>query len=92
MSERPAWQLDIETAEEKCRVCLEKRPSQTVVDCQAHQGRKAAGAACIDRDALVRDRLSGMSLSETTKWYRVRRAKVVRLVREASQQEIVTAA
>lgn len=46
----------------------------------------------IDRDALVRDRLSGMSLTETAKLYRVSRATVVRLVREAIQQEMVTAA
>jgi DNA invertase Pin-like site-specific DNA recombinase len=46
----------------------------------------------IDRDALVRDRLSGMSLTETAKRYRASRATVVRLVREASQQRMVTPA
>jgi DNA invertase Pin-like site-specific DNA recombinase len=46
----------------------------------------------IDRDALVRDRLSGMSLTETAKRYRVSRATVVRLVREASQRQTVAAA
>lgn len=46
----------------------------------------------IDRDALVRERLSGMSLTETAKRYKVSRATVVRLVREANQQQIVTAA
>lgn len=46
----------------------------------------------IDREALVGDRLSGMSLTETARRYRVSRATVVRLVREASQQEVVTAA
>lgn len=46
----------------------------------------------IDRDGLVRDRLSGMSLTETSKRYRVSRATVVRLVREASHRQMVTAA
>jgi DNA invertase Pin-like site-specific DNA recombinase len=46
----------------------------------------------IDRNALVRDRLSGMSLTETAKRYRVSRATVVRLVREASQRQTVAAA
>jgi len=45
----------------------------------------------INRDALVQDRLSGMSLTETAKRYRVSRATVVRLVRGASQQRVVTA-
>jgi len=46
----------------------------------------------IDRDSLVRDRLSGMSLTETAKRYRVSRATVVRLVREASKHQAVAAA
>lgn len=46
----------------------------------------------IDRDALVRDRLSGMSLTETARRYRVSRATVVRLVREASQHRVIAAA
>jgi DNA invertase Pin-like site-specific DNA recombinase len=46
----------------------------------------------IDRDALVRDRLSGMSLTETANRYRVSRATVVRLVREASQHRANVAA
>ncbi len=45
----------------------------------------------IDRKALVRDRLSGMSLTETAKRYRVSRATVVRLVREASREDTVAA-
>lgn len=45
----------------------------------------------IDRDALVRDRLSGMSLTQGAKRHRVSRATVVRLVREAKQQEMVAA-
>jgi len=45
----------------------------------------------IDRDALVRDRVSGLSLTETAKRYRVSRATVVRLVREASQGRMVAA-
>ncbi len=46
----------------------------------------------IDRAAIVRDRLSGMSLTQVAKRYRVSRATVVRLVREAKQQEMVAAA
>jgi DNA invertase Pin-like site-specific DNA recombinase len=46
----------------------------------------------IDRDALVCDRLSGMSLTETAKRYRVSRATVVRLVREATQNRPTVAA
>jgi DNA invertase Pin-like site-specific DNA recombinase len=40
----------------------------------------------VDRDAIVRDRLSGMSLTETAKRHRVSRASVVRLVRQARQR------
>jgi DNA invertase Pin-like site-specific DNA recombinase len=46
----------------------------------------------IDRDALVRDRLSGMSLTETAKRHKVSRATVVRLVREAIQHRVSAAA
>jgi DNA invertase Pin-like site-specific DNA recombinase len=45
----------------------------------------------IDRESLVRDRLSGMSLTETANKYRVSRATVVRLVREASRRQAVAA-
>jgi DNA invertase Pin-like site-specific DNA recombinase len=37
----------------------------------------------VDRQSLVRDRLSGLSLSETARKYRVSRASVARFVREA---------
>src|SRR5690348_10546397 len=37
----------------------------------------------VDRDALVRDRLAGMSLTAVAEKYRVSRASVVRFVREA---------
>ena len=46
----------------------------------------------IDRDALVRDRLAGMSLSTVSKKYGVSRASVVRFVREAQQRQVVAAA
>ena len=46
----------------------------------------------VDRAAIVRDRLSGMSLTKVAKRHGVSRATVVRLVREAKQQEIVAAA
>jgi DNA invertase Pin-like site-specific DNA recombinase len=46
----------------------------------------------VDRTAIVHDRNSGMSLTQVAKRYRVSRATVVRLVREAKQQEMVAAA
>lgn len=46
----------------------------------------------IGRDALVRDRLNGMSLTETAKRHRVSRATVVRLVRESGQNRATVAA
>jgi DNA invertase Pin-like site-specific DNA recombinase len=56
------------------------------------EGRRLGRAPLdIDRDALVRDRVSGLSLTETAKRYRVSRATVVRLVREASQRRMVAA-
>jgi DNA invertase Pin-like site-specific DNA recombinase len=41
----------------------------------------------IDHDALVRDRLSGMSLTIVAKKYGVSRASVVRFVREAQLRQ-----
>ena len=46
----------------------------------------------IDRDALVRDRLAGMSLTNVAKKYRVSRASVVRMVKESSDQRVFAAA
>src|ERR1700688_4649912 len=46
----------------------------------------------IDHDALVRDRLAGMSLTNVAKKYRVSRASVVRFVREAQRRQVATAA
>lgn len=46
----------------------------------------------VNRDALVRDRLAGMSLTDVAKKYRISRASVVRVVREAKQRQLVTAA
>lgn len=42
----------------------------------------------VDRGTIVRDRLSGMSLTETAKRHKVSRATVVRLVREVSHQQM----
>jgi DNA invertase Pin-like site-specific DNA recombinase len=57
------------------------------------EGRRLGRAPLdVDRDALVRDRQSGMSLTQVAKRYRVSRATVVRLVREASQREMTVAA
>jgi len=46
----------------------------------------------IDRAAIVRDRLAGLSLTKVAKKHHVSRATVVRLVRGAKQQEMVAAA
>ncbi len=46
----------------------------------------------VDRAAIVRDRLSGMSLTQVAKRYRVSRATVVRLVSEAKRQQMAAAA
>ena len=46
----------------------------------------------VDRAAIVRDRLSGMSLTQVAKRHRVSRATVVRLVREAKQLQVTIAA
>ena len=57
------------------------------------EGRRLGRARLdVDRDALVRDRLSDMSLTQVAKRYRVSRATVVRLVREVSQREMTLAA
>jgi DNA invertase Pin-like site-specific DNA recombinase len=46
----------------------------------------------IDHDALVRDRLAGMSLTNVARKYGVSRASVVRFVREAQQRQAAAAA
>jgi len=46
----------------------------------------------VDRVAIVRDRLNGMSLTQVAKHHRVSRATVVRLVKEAGQREMTAAA
>ena len=57
------------------------------------EGRRLGRAPLdVDRDALVRDRLAGMSLTDVAKKYRISRASVVRVVRDAKQQEMVAAA
>jgi DNA invertase Pin-like site-specific DNA recombinase len=57
------------------------------------EGRRLGRAPLsVDRDALVRDRLSGMSLTQVAKRHRVSRATVVRLAKEASQSQVTVAA
>lgn len=57
------------------------------------EGQKLGRAPLnIDHDALVRDRLAGMSLTNVAKKYGVSRASVVRFVREAQQRHAVAAA
>jgi DNA invertase Pin-like site-specific DNA recombinase len=46
----------------------------------------------VDRIALVRDRLTGMSLTDLAKKYRISRASVVRVLRQARQSQLVAAA
>jgi DNA invertase Pin-like site-specific DNA recombinase len=45
----------------------------------------------VDRNALVRDRLAGMSLTDVAKKCRISRASVVRVVRDAKQRQLVAA-
>jgi DNA invertase Pin-like site-specific DNA recombinase len=57
------------------------------------EGQKLGRAPLnVDHDALVRDRLAGMSLTSVAKKYGVSRASVVRFVREAQQRHAVAAA
>lgn len=57
------------------------------------EGRRLGRAPLsVDRDALVRDRLAGMSLTNVAKKYRISRASVVRVVRQAKQSQMVAAA
>ncbi len=57
------------------------------------EGRRLGRAPLdVDREALVRDRLSGMSLTDVANKYGISRASVVRVVRNAKQQEMVAAA
>jgi DNA invertase Pin-like site-specific DNA recombinase len=46
----------------------------------------------VDHQSLVRDRLSGMSLTQVSKKYSVSRASVVRFTREATKREAAEAA
>ena len=57
------------------------------------EGRRIGRAPLnVDRAAIVRDRLAGLSLTEVAERYRVSRATVVRLVRDAKHSEMATAA
>ena len=56
------------------------------------EGRRLGRAPLsVDRDGLVRDRLAGMSLTDVAAKYRISRASVVRVVREAKQRQMVAA-
>lgn len=59
---------------------------------QLEGGRLGRAPLDIDRAALVRDRLSGMSLTAVAKKYRVSRASVVRLAREVKERRVAVAA
>jgi DNA invertase Pin-like site-specific DNA recombinase len=57
------------------------------------EGRRLGRAPLdVDRNALARDRLAGMSLTDVAKKYRISRASVVRVVREAKRSQLVAAA
>jgi DNA invertase Pin-like site-specific DNA recombinase len=57
------------------------------------EGRRLGRAPLsVDRNALVRDRLAGMSLTDVAEKYRISRASVVRVVRQAKQSQMVAAA
>jgi DNA invertase Pin-like site-specific DNA recombinase len=56
------------------------------------EGRRLGRAPLsVDRNALVRDRLAGMSLTDVAKKYRISRASVVRVVRDAKRQMLAAA-
>jgi DNA invertase Pin-like site-specific DNA recombinase len=56
------------------------------------EGRRLRRAPLnVDRIALVRDRLAGMSLTDVAAKYRVSRASVVRVVRDSKQRQMVAA-
>jgi len=55
-------------------------------------GRLGRRPLDIDREKVVQDRLSGMSLTQVAKKYRISRASVVRVVRDAKQSLMVVAA
>jgi DNA invertase Pin-like site-specific DNA recombinase len=55
-------------------------------------GRLGRAPLNIDHDALVRDRLAGMSLTNVAREYGVSRASVVRFVRAAQRRKVATAA
>jgi DNA invertase Pin-like site-specific DNA recombinase len=57
------------------------------------EGRRLGRAPLdVDRNALARDRLAGMSLTDVAKKYRISRASVVRVVRGAKRSQLVAAA
>jgi DNA invertase Pin-like site-specific DNA recombinase len=56
------------------------------------EGRRLGRAPLsVDRNALVRDRLAGMSLTDVAAKFRISRASVVRVVRQAKQKQLVAA-
>ena len=60
---------------------------------EALEGRRIGRAPLdIDREQVVRDRCSGMSLTQVAKKYRISRASVVRFVKEAKNAQMVAAA
>ena len=57
------------------------------------EGRRIGRAPLsVDRSAIVRDRTSGMSLTQVAKRHRVSQATVVRLVKEAKRCQVAVAA
>jgi DNA invertase Pin-like site-specific DNA recombinase len=56
------------------------------------EGRRLGRAPLsVDCNAVVRDRLAGMSLTDVAKKYRISRASVVRVARDAKQRQLVAA-
>ncbi|MGB7848539.1 MAG: recombinase family protein [Candidatus Acidiferrum sp.] len=57
------------------------------------EGRRLGRAPLnVDRAAIVRDRLAGMSLTDVAAKYRISRASVVRVVRDAKRSQMIVAA
>jgi DNA invertase Pin-like site-specific DNA recombinase len=91
LAARLEWRSDAEIAELE-RSLIVERIRAGMRRARMEGVRLGRAPHNIDRAAIVRDRLSGMSLTQVAKRHRVSRATVVRLVREASRSQVTVAA
>jgi len=76
-------ELESDLIKERIRAGIRRRRLEGL-----HVGRQPLD---IDHDAVVADRLSGLSLTETARLHKISRASVVRFVREARERGVVAA-